>query len=144
MGVYVDQAGYEARYGRDELIRLTDGDTDVDTAVLDAAIADAEAEVNSYLAQRYALPLPEVSAAVQRATYDVLRYRLHNDGADEGVRNRYTDAIKWLRDVVAGKAGIGVTTDEPDETAAGTVSVVSRSPRFGSDYQERRNGLLPN
>ncbi|MCS6869528.1 DUF1320 domain-containing protein, partial [Thermus sp.] len=69
-------------------------------------------EVESYLAQRYALPLPSLPEALKARALDIAVYRLflrrgiRPGTADEAVLSRYRDAVAWLRDVALGKAAL--------------------------------------
>jgi phage gp36-like protein len=117
---YATLADLIARFGEQELVQLTNrdnpGDGLVVTEVADEALADAESEVNSYLASRYALPLVEVPRVLVRVTCDVARYGLYGSvSADDTVKERYQDAIKFLRDVSTGKATLGIAA--PQEAA---------------------------
>lgn len=97
------------------LAQLSDLDRDgtEDPGVVDAAIVDAEAEVNSYLQSRYSVPLAApVPSRLRAVALDVTTYRLFaarglsDEGADKVVRQRYEDALRWLRDVAAGRASL--------------------------------------
>lgn len=105
------------RFGESELIQLTDRDNlgVIDAGVLAQAIADADAEINGYLAA-YPLPLAIVPANLTRIACDIARYHLYDDQLVEPVAARYTSAIKYLEKIAAGKIQLG-----PDST--GTVDV---------------------
>lgn len=77
---------------------------------VDVALAAAQAEIDSYLAVRYALPLAApVPADLVRLTCAVARYRLYGDAVTEAARTDYEDAIKDLRAMAAGsKVLLGV------------------------------------
>lgn len=115
---YVTQQELADRYGSDELIAIADRDRDgtADAAVIDRAITDASAEIDSYLGTRYSVPLNPAPAAVKSACADIARYRLMDDRPlDEAVK-RYDSAIRFLRDVATGRASLGIT--EPAAQAA--------------------------
>lgn len=138
MGAYCSQAGYIERFGEAELLQMTDLDNDgaPDDGFLEAAIADAESEVNSYLAQRYDLPLAVVPDVLRARAHDILRYRLFRHRPAEEVRQRYEDAVSWLRRVAIGQASLGVPpTAEPQSD--GVAVVRSRGQVFGRDTLER-------
>lgn len=105
---YATQSDLEERFGPQELAQLTDRVDGLmpDPAVVARAIADAEAEIDGYLAARYAVPLGTVPAVLVRLTCDIARYRLYDDRVTEAVRTRYTDAIAFLRAVAKGDARI--------------------------------------
>ena len=89
------------------------GELDIPFRVMDIsdALERASSEVDSYLADRYATPLSgsdPIPPVVVSVTGDIARYRL--TGGDirdtDPIRERYTKALNWLRDVADGKAGI--------------------------------------
>lgn len=109
---YITQDELIKRFGENELIQLTDREHlgDINTEVLNEAIADAAATVESYLQQQYTLPLDQAlidASPLKRIAGDIVRYFLFENGADEEVEKRYRDAIAWLRDIAAGKATLG-------------------------------------
>jgi phage gp36-like protein len=103
--VYATEADLVDRYGEDELVQLTDrlGTGAIDADVLARALADAAAEVDSYLRGRVSLPLASPPAELVWVQADIARYRLHGVRATEEARKRYEDARSWLRDVAAGR-----------------------------------------
>lgn len=105
----------EARYGHDELAARTNrsGGSAVDIAVLGRALADADAEIDGYLATRYRLPLPAVPAALARIACDIARYRLWEDLASDEVRRRYEDARRLLESIAKGTVSLGLPADLP-------------------------------
>lgn len=118
------------RFGEPELIQLTDRDNtgSIDGAVLDQAIADADAEINAYLTS-YPLPLTTVPANLVRIASDIARYYLYEDQMTETVRQRYENALQYLQAVAAGKIPLPpdafgtapAATDDVDYTAVETV-----------------------
>ena len=79
---YATQTDMETRFGVDELIQRTSRTgAAIDTDVLGRALADADAEIDSYLASRYALPLPSTPAVLVRLACDITRYQLFDEGA---------------------------------------------------------------
>ena len=100
-------------FGADEIRTLSDrqGTGELDEAVISDALERASSEVDSYLADRYATPLSgsdPIPPVVVSVTGDIARYRL--TGGDirytDPIRERYTKALNWLRDVADGQAGI--------------------------------------
>lgn len=103
---YSSQAEMVSRFGEREIMELTDRAEPhanmIDASVLQRALDDADAEINGYLAGRFTLPLPLVPSLLVRLASDVARYRLYDNAPTDEVRNRYTDAVKTLRDIAAG------------------------------------------
>lgn len=89
---------------------------------MQAAIDDAEAEINGYLGTRYKLPLAQVPSLLKGACVDVALYLLYSrrqPEPPEAVRTRYEDRMKFMKDVAAGKATLGIS-EEPDAPASTT------------------------
>ncbi|MBU1611244.1 MAG: DUF1320 domain-containing protein [Proteobacteria bacterium] len=110
------------RYGQDQMLVLADRDNDgeLDSAVMDRALADADAEVDAFLARRYQLPLAEVPDVLQRIACDIAVYRLCDNDAmvtDER-RRRYEDAMSMLRRIGSGEVSLGITPQAAQRKAA--------------------------
>lgn len=120
-----------------ELIQLTDdvGAGSVDDAVVTRAIADADAEIDSYCGSRYTVPLSPVPARVRQLSVDIAVYHLYARRAGtlpEERKTRYQDAVRFLRDVASGKASI-LGVDAPAEvTDSGPRATTVKSDRVFS------------
>ena len=101
---YLTVNDLQARYPADAYLLA-------DTDAVSAAIADAVAEADGYLAGRYSLPLPAVPPVLVGRLCDMARYRLWRDEASDEVRTRYRDAVAWLRDLSAGRAALVFAAD---------------------------------
>lgn len=109
---------------------------DPNEAVAQAAIDRAGAEIDSYLALRYSLPLAATPPRIRALCLDMAVYHLfvRRGIADEVRRQRYQDALSYLRDVAAGKAQvIGADGLEPSGDAAEVVEVASQDRVFDRD-----------
>lgn len=115
---YIDRTYMETAFGAFELEKLTDRDGSAGAivdAVLDQAIAGAEAEVNGYLTGRYALPLQQTPEILRPWTADIARYRLHTEIVPEAVQDRYERALQQLRKIRDGHLSLG--DDNPELSA---------------------------
>jgi len=130
-------------FGERELITLTARQSGsalnaIDDAVLARAIADAAGEIDGYISRRYGQRFvgADVPANLTRIACDITRYRLYDDATLETVRQRYEDAIAFLRAVAAGRASLGDA--ETDDENAFRVLATSADRRFDqnalSDY----------
>lgn len=132
---YATQADLIDRFGETELAQLTDRDNGaiLDPTVLNRALADADAEIDSYLAARYQLPLASVPTALVRVAADLARYRLYDDRVTEAVRNRYQEAVGYLKAISAG--GVVIDGASPLAVASSGLAVkVSTADKvFGGD-----------
>lgn len=120
---YATQQNMVDRFGETELKQLTDrvDASDIDATVLGKALADADAKINGYVSTRYSLPLSPVPADLERIACDIARYFLYEDRVTDQVKQRYDDAIAWLKDVARGTVSIGV--DSGGTAPAGVESV---------------------
>ena len=98
---YATRTDLVERYGADEIEQresvLPDG-------AVDRALADADAEIDSYVGNRYGVPLSPVPANIPRLACAIARYHLLGDAATETARKGYEDARAFLRDIQAGRA----------------------------------------
>lgn len=123
---YATQANMIARFGEPEVIALSDRANlgVLDSAVLAGALAEADAEIDPYLAPRHVLPLASVPRILSGFACDIARYRLCGTGGvteTDEVRNRYKDAIKFLENVASGKIGLGLSAANQVAAPANTV-----------------------
>jgi len=98
-----------------ELSQLTSEiDGEIATDVVDGAIADADADIDGYVAVRYEVPLSPVPKMVQRISTTIALYHLYSrrqnriGGMSEVVQKNYDNAIKTLKDVSKGSVSLGV------------------------------------
>ncbi|RRW89151.1 gp436 family protein [Pandoraea apista] len=108
------------RFGELEVIQLTDRDRrgEIDASVLAYALEDASAEMNTYLAGRYQVPVKVHARFLAGLCCDIARYRMSGSETVETdpVRVRYKDALRFLEKVANGTATLGLdVTDAPIE-----------------------------
>lgn len=133
---YATQADMVERFGHEELAQRTDrfeGLT-IDEVVLGRALADADAEIDGYLATRYALPLARTPAVLVRLACDITRYQLFGDKVPDSVRQRYEDAVGVLKRLAAGSVQLAGVNAVPALGGAGNAVAVRTAARvFGRD-----------
>jgi phage gp36-like protein len=128
-------------YGAELLDTLADksGDGMRDAAAVVRALDDAASLIDGYLSQRYTLPLPAVPAFLRTMCIDITLYRLASNPAllSEDARRRYDDALRFLRDIGAGKASLGLPAGADgiaSEAAGAQVVIIESAGRvFGRD-----------
>lgn len=129
---YATQANLVTLVGEQELINLTDRvntpPSAIDAAAVDRALRAADGEINSYIGARYGLPLASVPDIIQDRACTIALYKLNVVSMPDDVADRYKDAVRWLRDVQAGKASIQ-ELDVADQAPAGGVVVVESASR---------------
>lgn len=100
----------------DVLIQLTDDDDTgaVDDDKVTRAVANADAEIDSYCGTKYAVPFSTVPAIILTVSVDIAIYNLYarRKGAPESIKERYNNRIAFLRNVSKGIATLG--EDDPD------------------------------
>ncbi|WP_321821211.1 MULTISPECIES: DUF1320 domain-containing protein [unclassified Burkholderia] len=102
------------RFGQREVIALSDREQtgEVDSTVLADALDEASAEIDTYLAGRYALPLDPQPKMLAGICCDIARYRLCGGETvmTEEIDKRYKAAIAFLKLVASGDVTLGSTT----------------------------------
>lgn len=129
---YVTKSDLIARYGEEQLVQLTDraGAGEIDDTVLNAAIADVEAEINAHLTGRYSLPLSEVPKVLTRAAATIAYGELHTLDVPEAIAQRVKWARGLLKQIGAGEIKLGDANGDgaaPAVTSAGPVATTSSS-----------------
>lgn len=145
--MYLTAAEFIERYTEREAVMLTSdaGSSVVNTVRLERGLADASAQVDGYLARRFAIPLldastlqPVVPDVIKRLTGDIARYLMTGTHIreTEAIRNRYKDAVELLDKIAKGQSTVGVElalASSPSAPAGGSSAVRSGSRWFGSD-----------
>lgn len=113
----------------------------LDDAKIETAIEDADAEINSFLARRFQLPLAIVTIPrpLHRVAVSIAIYWLSERGSQitDLIQKRYDDAIRTLKEIANGTRDLGLPTATPvPETDNGKIIVVSDNQR-----QFTRNNL---
>lgn len=130
-----------ARINEQQLLQLvTEDDTiglDEQQHVIDEAIAAADAEIDSYVGVKYAVPVSPVPSRLRNLSADIATYNLYKRrsgsiGMPELVRQTYEDALSFLKDVARGTASLGIDP-EPTGSSATGAKVVSNKRVFDKD-----------
>ena len=103
---YATQDDLVLAFGEQAIIDLTDRDNLgwIEPDVVARALTDASAEMDSYFGVRYVLPVTAQPERLRAVCCDLTRYRLCGDRVTDEVQARYDIAVRWLRDIAAGKA----------------------------------------
>jgi len=126
---YSAQTDILEQIDEDVLIQLTDDD---DTGVVDAdvvtkKIADADALIDGYCGKRYTVPFFPVPPLLNKFSVDIAIYNLYGrrKGAPEDIRNRFKEAVDFLKGVAKGDNALG--EDDPEGTGTGDAPEMSTS-----------------
>lgn len=118
------------RYSQRMLLDISDrGDApaeEVDTALIDRAIADADALIDGYLKVRYALPMAVVPRLVTDLSLRISIYYAHAHVAADKIKADYEAALKTLRDISTGIIQLDVDGIEP--AASGSSEIRTNEP----------------
>jgi phage gp36-like protein len=94
----------------------------VDTALVQRAIADADAEIDGFLRGRYQLPLPAVPPLLTDLSLRIAIYKAHTHTVTEKIRRDYEDAIRSLKLIADGVIRLDIAGSEP--ASAGALDVI--------------------
>ncbi|MDW3715342.1 MULTISPECIES: gp436 family protein [unclassified Pseudomonas] len=130
---YATREQFIDQHGLDAVLVVADRDQDgaPDDQVIADALVRATAEIDSWISVKHRLPLPVVPDHLVSLCGDIAMYRLSADGSlTEDKRKRYEDAVRYLRQVAEGVAGLGLPTP-PDAPSSGEAFFESQPIRFG-------------
>lgn len=121
----------EVRFGVNEISNLKAMQT-VENAI-EQALQDAAEEIDSYVAVKYQLPLPEVPSTLKRIACNIARYRLYFQRPTEEVENRYKAEIDFLKRIADGRATLNILNTQNQVTNEKPVQTPSTMP-IGTSY----------
>jgi phage gp36-like protein len=119
---YSDHAGVQkAVGGAEKLLQLTDLENtgSVDAAVLDAAIASADAWIDSYAQRRHAVPFATVPLRIAELSAKEAGYILMTDRGmvPEWAQAQHEERERWLENLAKGLVSPGTEPIPPKSTA---------------------------
>lgn len=132
------------RFGEQELANLTDRDSyaTIDETVTAHAIADAEAEIESYLnatglfmrdehgALIYTYGTPPKGLIIKGC--DIARYYLYENGVTDIVEARYKQAIDYLKLIAKNPAMLTGANEKP-QSVGGIAVIANQTPNMWKD-----------
>lgn len=130
--MYAEETDLAGRFGVNEISNLKSMQTD--SYAVDNALQDATEEIDSYIGVRYQLPLPNVPNNLKRIACDIARYRLYYQQPTEEVRQRYTDAIDFLKRVADGKATLAILDETSQEIIDDAPKAKPMTKPIGTTY----------
>ena len=127
------------RYDEDALFNVAgkNDEGELDSVAVQRALDDASAEIDTYIAAKYNLPLSTIPKVLKRLCVDIAMYRLPSDqaAASKLQRERFEDAINHLKLIAEGKASLGLPAPPP---SVGGGVIVSGPKRLFSRDKLRR------
>lgn len=118
------------KFGERELIQLTDTEAPYEDVInydkLNAALAEANSEIDGYLASRYQLPLPAVPPFLEAIACNMARYHACTGAISENdpIKTRYDNSVKSLKEIAKGTIAVGGTpagNSSPVQTSSNNV-----------------------
>jgi phage gp36-like protein len=124
------------------LVDLTDGTGTTPTAsVITGVIADADAEIDAKLGERYSVPFATVPGVIKKISKELAIYALygrhHDRTASEAVKARYDKAIGLLDSISKGEVGLGVITSASSLRPSVAYENPYENNKFTMDLLER-------
>nr|WP_254895359.1 phage protein Gp36 family protein [Salmonella enterica] len=118
----------------DDLLRLP-GTDDLNEKKLTQALNDAGALADSYLSAKYTLPLAVVPQVLVQHCCAIAFYYLCDQQASEQARDRYREALTWLREVKNGGIPIGVDESGSAPESDDLPQMQAEAPVFGRNQK---------
>ncbi|ECM6135093.1 DUF1320 domain-containing protein [Salmonella enterica subsp. enterica serovar Enteritidis] len=118
----------------DDLLRLP-GTDDLNEKRLTQALNDAGALADSYLSAKYTLPLAVVPQVLVQHCCAIAFYYLCDQQASEQARDRYREALTWLREVKNGGIPIGVDESGSAPESDDLPQMQAEAPVFGRNQK---------
>lgn len=135
--MYANRDDMVKAFGETECVSLTDRNYTgaIDDSVLNGALEQASAEIDSYLCGRYPVPWSDVPRVLAGRCCDIARYLLCGAGTQmtEEIRLRYEDATRYLERVADGKISLGRTSAGEVFRSGTGARMVSGGRVFGRD-----------
>ena len=138
--MYVTADAMIAKFGEREIIQLTDNEAPYQDVInhdkLNAAIEEANSEIDGWLQGRYKLPLQVIPPFLVNIACHMARYHACTQAIAENspIRIRYDDACKKLKSISKGEMGLGGTPageSVPTESSSNNVILAVGRRDFG-------------
>ncbi|EDS1905387.1 DUF1320 family protein [Salmonella enterica] len=118
----------------DDLLRLP-GTDDLNEKKLTQALNDAGALADSYLSAKYTLPLAVVPQVLVQHCCAIAFYYLCDQQPSDQARDRYREALTWLREVKSGSIPVGVDEAGSAPESDDLPQMQAEAPVFGRNQK---------
>lgn len=111
--MYATVEQLKRKFGESELIQLTDNEQPYTNAInynkLNAAIEEANSEVDAYIGSRYTLPLHPIPPFLANIACNLVRYYAVTGDLSENdpIKTRFDSSIKTLTKIAKGEISLG-------------------------------------
>lgn len=120
----------------DVILYTDDDDTGgINTDAVAKAITGASALIDARIGAKYTVPLAPIPEIIKETACDIALYKISSrrGQAPEEYRNKYTDAVKFLKDLASGNSVIPDATPATSTVSADSVVFTSDTRMFSRD-----------
>ena len=139
--MYATVEGMKRKFGESELIQLTETEPPYLDAInmdkLNAAMQEANSEIDAYVGSRYPLPLQLIPPFLTEIGCNLARYYAVTGDLSENdpIKNRYESSIKTLTKISKGELTLGSSPageSKPVQTSSNNVQSAVGRRDFGN------------
>lgn len=132
---YADLAAMREGMAERDLVALTDdeGTGEIVEERIEAAVAEADALIDAYLASGYVVPLSSTPTLVKSLSVAIARFKLYGRrgaAVPDVISKTYDGAVRTLEGIAKGTVTLGVTTEPTPSDAADPESSVDEADRL--------------
>lgn len=133
--MYASAQDMRDRYNNLDELLIQPGTDDLNEKKLTQALNDAGALADSYLSAKYTLPLAVVPQVLVQHCCAIAFYYLCDQQASDQARDRYREALTWLREVKSGSIPIGVDEAGSAPESDDLPQMQAEAPVFGRNQK---------
>ncbi len=139
--MYATVEGMKRKFGESELIQLTETEPPYLDAInmdkLNAAMQEANSEIDAYVGSRYPLPLQLIPPFLTEIGCNLARYYAVTGDLSENdpIKNRYESSIKTLTKISKGELTLGSSPageSKPVQTSSNNAQFAAGRRDFGN------------
>lgn len=133
--LYASAQDMRDRYDNLDALLFQPGSDTPNEKKLTQALNDAGALADSYLSAKYALPLAVVPQVLVQHCCAIAFYYLCDQQATDQARDRYREALTWLREVKSGSIPVGVDEAGSAPASDDLPQMQADAPVFGRNQK---------
>ncbi|EOF5314835.1 gp436 family protein [Salmonella enterica] len=133
--LYASAQDMRDRYDNLDALLFQPGSDTPNEKKLMQALNDAGALADSYLSAKYALPLAVVPQVLVQHCCAIAFYYLCDQQATDQARDRYREALTWLREVKSGSIPVGVDEAGSAPASDDLPQMQAEAPVFGRNQK---------
>ncbi|WP_080077546.1 gp436 family protein [Salmonella enterica] len=133
--MYASAQDMRDRYDNLDTLLFQPGSDTPNEKKLTQALNDAGALADSYLSAKYALPLAVVPKVLVQHCCAIAFYYLCDQQATDQARDRYREALTWLREVKSGSIPVGVDEAGSAPASDDLPQMQAEAPVFGRNQK---------